>query len=288
MYGYIVVNQPELKFKEYAVYRSYYCGLCDALKDAYGIKGQISISYDMTFLVMLLTGLYEPETKYTEERCIAHPVRKHPVRRNAVTDYVADMNVLLTYYKCMDDWNDERKILKRTFAGALKGKVRQLEKKYSEKADIIRQCMTELSELEKAGETNIDKPAQQFGRLLAEVSVMKEDEWSRDLRILGDNLGRFIYLLDAYDDLDKDEKKNNYNVFRYHKDQKDFDAFCESILRAYMAGCARQFERLPILDNAQILRNIIYSGVWTRFEIARARRNNTATKQVEDHNDRSI
>ena len=86
---------------------------------------------------------------------------------------------------------------------------------------------------------------------------MKDDEWSDELRVLGNNLGRFIYLLDAYDDLEKDEKKNNYNVFKYHKDVEGFDTFAENILKAYMAGCARAFERLPILANAELLRNII-------------------------------
>ena len=93
-----------------------------------------------------------------------------------------------------------------------------------------------MSEYEKAQETNIDKPAEQFGILLGEVAAMKDDEWSDELRVLGNNLGRFIYLLDAYDDLEKDEKKNNYNVFKYHKDVEDFDTFAENILKAYMAG----------------------------------------------------
>gem|GEM_PF-6173769 len=133
-----------------------------------------------------------------------------------------------------------------------------------------------------------DKPAEQFGILLGEVAAMKDDEWSDELRVLGNNLGRFIYLLDAYDDLEKDEKKNNYNVFKYHKDVEDFDTFAENILKAYMAGCARAFERLPILANAELLRNIIYSGVWTKFYAARRKRIDTAGKQLEEHNDRSI
>ena len=227
MYGYIVVDQPELKFREFDKYRSYYCGLCDSLAEAHGLKGQISLSYDMTFLVILLTGLYEPETIYSEERCVTHPLRKHPVRRNVVSDYVADMNVLLTYYKCMDDWYDEKKVLKRTYAGVLKKDIKKLEKKYPHKAEIIRKSLSKLSEYEKAQETNIDKPAEQFGILLGEVAAMKDDEWSDELRVLGNNLGRFIYLLDAYDDLEKDEKKNNYNVFKYHKDVEDFGRMCK-------------------------------------------------------------
>ena len=210
------------------------------------------------------------------------------MRRNVVSDYVADMNVLLTYYKCMDDWYDEKKVLKRTYAGVLKKDIKKLEKKYPHKAEIIRKSLSKLSEYEKAQETNIDKPAEQFGILLGEVAAMKDDEWSDELRVLGNNLGRFIYLLDAYDDLEKDEKKNNYNVFKYHKDVEDFDTFAENILKAYMAGCARAFERLPILANAELLRNIIYSGVWTKFYAARRKKIDTAGKQLEEHNDRSI
>lgn len=125
MYGYVIVNKPELKFKEYDRYRSYYCGLCDILREQYGIRGQVSLSYDMTFLVILLTGLYEPQTAYLEERCIIHPVAKHPVRKNEVTSYVADMNVLMAYYKCVDDWKDEKKVTRLTYSRLLKGQVKR-------------------------------------------------------------------------------------------------------------------------------------------------------------------
>lgn len=67
MFGYVVVNQSEMKFKEYDVYRSYYCGLCQSLKERYGVLGQLSLNYDMTFILMLLTGLYEP--KEQEDQC---------------------------------------------------------------------------------------------------------------------------------------------------------------------------------------------------------------------------
>ena len=71
MFGYIVVNQSEMKFKEYDVYRSYYCGLCQSLKERYGVLGQLSLNYDMTFILMLLTGLYEPEDVVGQCRCVA-------------------------------------------------------------------------------------------------------------------------------------------------------------------------------------------------------------------------
>ena len=109
MFGYVVMNKPEIKFKDFDMYRSFYCGLCRELKERYGLSGQITLTYDMTFVILLLSGLYEPPTKKGSTRCIVHPVRRQPVRKNAITEYAADMNIFLTYYKCKDDWNDEKK-----------------------------------------------------------------------------------------------------------------------------------------------------------------------------------
>ena len=111
MFGYVVMNKPEIKFKDFDLYRSFYCGLCRELRERYGVTGQISLTYDMTFVILLLSGLYEPPTRKGTTRCIIHPVRKQPVRKNAITEYAADMNVFLAYYKCEDDWKDEKKLL---------------------------------------------------------------------------------------------------------------------------------------------------------------------------------
>lgn len=277
MYGYVVVNKPELKIKEYDMYRSYYCGLCEELLSDYGINGQISISYDMTFLLVLLTGLYEPDTTYKEARCIAHPVHKHPVRRNKISAYVADMNVLMTYYKCVDDWQDDRKLMKKLLASSLTNKVKRIEKAYSQKARIIKAALDRMSELENNNESNIDLLAEQFGIIMAQILCMKNDEWYDTLKVMGNSLGRFIYILDAYDDLLEDKKKGRYNALRTYENNKDFDIFIENVLKSHMAQFAAGFESLPIIENVDLLRNVIYSGVFTRFVIAKNKR-----EQVEE------
>lgn len=277
MYGYVVVNKPELKIKEYDMYRSYYCGLCEELLSDYGVNGQISISYDMTFLLVLLTGLYEPDTTYKEARCIAHPVHKHPVRRNQISAYVADMNVLMTYYKCVDDWKDDKKLMKKLLASSLTSKVKRIEKAYPEKARIIKASLDRMSELENNNESNIDLLAEQFGIIMAQILCMKNDEWYDTLKVMGNSLGRFIYILDAYDDLLDDKKKGRYNALRTYESNKDFDIFIENVLKSHMAQFAAGFESLPIIENVDLLRNVIYSGVFTRFEIAKKKR-----EQVEE------
>ena len=213
MFGYVVLNKPEIKFKDFDLYRSFYCGLCRELKEKYGISGQISLTYDMTFVVILLSALYEPDTKKDSTRCIIHPVRKQPVRRNEVTEYAADMNVLLTYYKCRDDWEDEKKVTALGYSKVLHGKVRELNQKYPGKAQRIQQLLRELSEMEKAGERDIDKMSGCFGKIMEEIFAWKQDVWEKTLRRMGFFLGKFIYLLDAYDDVEEDIKNNNYNPF---------------------------------------------------------------------------
>ena len=119
MFGYIVVHRPELKVREYEAYEAAYCGLCRSLKRRHGRLGQMTLSFDMTFLALLLTGLYEPETRTENGRCPAHPVHRHPYRENIFYDYAADMNVVLTYYKCLDDWQDEHAYFRLIYAGFL-------------------------------------------------------------------------------------------------------------------------------------------------------------------------
>ena len=116
MFGYVMINKGDLKVREFETYQSFYCGLCRKLKERYGFSGQMTLNYDLTFVVMLLTGLYEPKVKRGTSHCVIHPLKKQPVCVDVFSDYAADMSILLTYYKCMDDWMDERKADRRFFA----------------------------------------------------------------------------------------------------------------------------------------------------------------------------
>lgn len=273
MFGYVVMNKPEIRFKDFDLYRSFYCGLCRELREKYGISGQITLTYDMTFVVVLLSALYEPPTQKGTTRCVIHPVCKQPVRKNAATEYGADMNVLLTYYKCMDDWEDEKKFAALGYGKILQRKNNRLSRRYPEKAEKIRKLLEELSQMEKAGETDIDKMSGCFGRIMEEIFAWKTDVWEGSLRRMGFYLGKFIYILDAYDDVEKDVKNGNYNPFAEKYIMKGFDEQVRQLLIMMMAQTCREFEKLPIIKYTDILRNILYSGVWCRFEaIARKRK----------------
>lgn len=272
MFGYIIINKDEMKFKEFDIYHSYYCGLCQVLKDRYGIAGQISLSYDMTFILMLLTELYEPETTVKECRCVAHPFEKHLTRSNLLTEYIADMNVLFTSYKCRDDWADEKKFLKLLYGRILDGKSKKWKELYRQKVDKINLLMHNFSEAEKYGEMDIDTMAGKFGEIMAQIVVCREDEWSDSLRRFGFFLGKFIYLLDAYEDVEEDIRRDTYNPLKNLYTDPDFEEHCRTILTMMMSECCKEFEKLPIVNNVGILRNILYSGVWCKYEVVRNER----------------
>lgn len=281
MFGYVVMNKPEMKFKDYDLYRSFYCGLCHELKDRYGFSGQLSLTYDMTFVVILLSALYEPDTEEGARRCIVHPARRQQIRRNEITEYAADMNILFTYYKCMDDWNDEKKISRLSYARLLSGKNKQLQEKYPEKSARIVELLEEISRMEKAGEKDIDKISGCFGHIMEEIFVWKEDMWEKSLRKMGFYLGKFIYLLDAYDDVEDDGKNGNYNPFSEEYKIEGFHEHVKNLLIMMMAEACREFEKLPIILYGDILRNILYSGVWCCFETV-GRKRKEAQEKKED------
>ena len=272
MFGYVVVNKAEMKFKEFDVYHSYYCGLCHALKDRYGSAGQLTLSYDMTFILMLLTSLYEPESSYGTGKCIVHPFEKHEIRRNFFSDYIADMNVILSYYKCLDDWEDDKKLHKLIFSKLLEGKTSEKRSFYQDKIRKIDMFMHEISQKEKENCQDIDTMAGLFGRLMAEITAVREDEWTDNLGSLGYDLGECIYLLDAYEDVEEDIKKKRYNPLKHRFGEPEFEEDCHTILTMMMAQCCKEFEKLPLLENVEILRNILYSGVWCRYELVREKR----------------
>lgn len=260
MFGYVVINQSELKFKEYDIYKGYYCGLCQSLRKRHGLAGQCTLTYDMTFLALLLSSLYEPELVEENKRCIVHPMKKHLMIGSKYTDYVADMNILLSYYKAIDDWKDEHSLLKLAFAKIIKSNDI-----YPEKAKEIESLLNELSDYEKKGETNIDLVAGTFGKIMSIIFVPHKDQWSIHLEKIGFFLGKFIYILDAYDDLKHDIKKDNYNPFKNNCNEDTFDDKIKSMLTLMISECSKEFEFLPIVENVNILRNILYSGVWSRF-----------------------
>ena len=142
----------------------------------------------------------------------------------------------------------------------------------------IRSCLARLAEYEAAGSEDLDAVSGCFGELMAELFDYKQDHWSPELRSLGFHLGKFIYLMDAYDDLQKDARRGRFNALKQLADELPPAAYeqrCHELLTQQMGRCAQQFEMLPILKDTpegKLLYNTIYSGVWSKYALVRKHR----------------
>lgn len=261
MFGYITIDSKSLTKEENEHYHSIYCGLCHQLGERYGNIGRATLTYDMTFVTILLSSLYELDESFGLQRCVRHPLGKQPYSLTKAVEYAADMNIFLAYYQALDDLNDDNSAAAGKKSKQLEKYIPQIRESYPRQCETIENCLKELGRMEKADELNPDIPANCFGVLMGETLVWREDEYASTLRRMGAALGRFIYLLDASNDLIADIKKQRYNPLVAQMDT-DFTP----ILTMMISECAAEFEKLPITRDSRILRNILYSGVWTKYK----------------------
>ena len=263
MFGYVTANLKELDKQTEKRYGAVYCGICRRIRIQSGNAARLGLSYDMAFLALLLMSLYDPQEESGQKACAMHPIRKRHWVDNPYIRYAADMNVALCYYNCLDDWEDDRKYSAKLLAGQLAKHLPEITERYPRQCRAMEDCIRQLSRLEKAGCANPDEPAACFGRLMGELLTYKEDLWAPTLRQMGFYLGRFIYLLDAALDYEKDEKRGKYNPYLAMGTGKDW-ARWEEYLILTMGRCTDFFEKLPLVQDKPLLDNILYSGVWIK------------------------
>ena len=289
MFGYVTINPAELGERNRLRYQAYYCGLCRTLMRRYGNLGRVTLSYDLTFLLILLSSLYEPQEKCASGRCLPHPVKKRDSLENELSGYCADMNIALAYHKCRDDWADDRNLVSRAEAALLEKAYRQVEARYPEKCAAIERCLKDIGALEQEKSLEPDAPANLTARMLGEIYVYRGDYWSAPLRVIGEGLGRFIYLMDAYDDLPADLKRGRYNPLANYHDQEGYESLVRDSLTLVIAECTQAFEMLPLVQDVEILRNILYSGVWMRYRQKQLKPDRAQGKLKEsDHEQRPV
>lgn len=280
MFGFVSAEKNSLTPEELTRYRACYCGLCRALKRRHGEFPRLALNFDMTFLVLLLTAMYEPEETEEEFRCLIHPTKTRLGWSSRFTDYAADLNVVLAYFNCLDDWTDGKNLLRLAEARVLETACERAERAWPRQCAAVRACLDELSGIEKGEDAGPDAAADCFGRLMGELFVYYEDEWAGRFRAFGQALGRFVYMMDACVDLEKDRKRGNYNPFLSLGRESLTEAEIEAILEMLIGECAAEFEKLPVVRDAGILRNILYSGVWTQYyELAGKRKGRAADDQ---------
>lgn len=265
MFGYVQANMTLLDSSQLERYRSVYCGVCRSLRENHGQLSGTVLQFDMVFLVMLLSSVYEQDeagARSGEGRCLPHPLKKRPWIRLPYTDYAADMNLYLGYYNFLDNWKDDRSFPSFTASEMMKREAAAVAQKWPAQCEAVRNCLDALSVYEQQGGT-ADETSDCFGKLMGELFAVEGDlQWSGTLRRMGSALGKFIYLMDAALDLHSDLKKCRYNPLT-SLTGSDF----LPLLNMLMGECTAEYEKLALNRDKDILDNILYSGVWTRYNI---------------------
>lgn len=220
MFGYVKPYIPDLKVREHELYRALYCGLCRSMGTETGTLSRFTLSYDFAFLsaVRFLATGNLPEAD--KKPCMAHPLKKRTyIKDSEELRYCARVSAILTDGKVRDDLADEtgmkklRAILARPEASYMVRKaVKNADHPEISLKDSINESLTRLSTLEASGSNSVDACAEIFGDICAEFcSASLPEREARICREIGRGVGRFIYVIDALDDLRDDYKKHRFN-----------------------------------------------------------------------------
>ncbi len=264
MFGYVKVNKDELRVREYNVYKSYYCGLCKTLKCEYGYFSRFVLNYDSVFLALLLSSVTNDDYDCKNEICIAHPTKKTPIMKtNNSLSYSATAMMILALLKLEDDIRDEKSLKALIIYLLLTNAKRKVKKNYRMLFKNCRAIINKLSDLEKNNCDDLDKLSDCFARLLGKLFVpdfITDENEMRILSHIGYMLGRFIYIIDAYEDMEKDKKKKSFNPFLLSENPPEKDMILNA-LSFDLSSLANAYELLDLKVNKPILDNIIYLGL---------------------------
>lgn len=264
MFGYVMANAQELSPAQRDRYLSLYCGICRAIGAGASEASRLALNYDMVFLALLLSSLYEPEEERGQGRCLVHPLQKRPWCRSEAVAYAADMNVALAYFSADDHWRDDRRLDALALRQLLHRRYPAVAERFPRQCRAMETCIRELSRLEAEHCDQPDLPANCFGALMAELLCWREDLWAPYLRQLGMDLGRFIYLVDAAVDYRRDLRRGSYNPFLAMGGEPDPQRW-EDYLVLEMGRATKSYEMLPLVQDKDLLDNILYSGVWVTY-----------------------
>lgn len=281
MFGYITPLLNELKLSDYNTFKSYYCGLCLAIKNKFGNIPRLSLSYDTTFFAILLDGLSNEQYTIISKPCIKHPLSKRDfiISTNAL-DYACDLNLSLFYYKILDDVYDDNTLK----SIALSKFINHYHKKlfYKNIDTTIKKNLDILHSIEKSSSINsIDVAANPFGNIIGKVLEDYPFELNEDCKDLRKKLfdfgyyfGKWIYLIDALDDLKKDMENNKFNPIEkaYNNYSLNYSDLLNTVrekidfnLMLLASNCSDIIKVLPFTKNKNIVENVINLGLVDKY-----------------------
>lgn len=268
MFGYVKIYKPELKVKDYEAYQGVYCSLCKQIGKEYGQLARLTLNYDFTLLALMRLGFAEECCGFKNSRCSFNPTKKcsQCINGEKELSFAAAAAMIMCYHKVCDDIADSsffKGLVKRLLKPYFSLKRKKAAKRYPQLDEIISCAMKEQSEVEKKSEAGIDAAAHPsanvMGRLLA---CGFEGEKAEKLQRFGYLVGRWVYLIDALDDMADDRKTGSYNVFNnISKNEKEARDYAVGAINLTAGQLVRQFEVLNPERFSEIMENIVYDGL---------------------------
>ncbi len=268
MFGYIRPDLPYLYLKDDKLYKSLYCGVCKSIGKTCGTRARMTLTYDISFLSAVAHNIMGKDVEIKNGHCVLHPIVSRPIAaRDDLTDQLAAVNIILAHYKVEDDIIDSGKgRLKRV---VVKKGFRRAKKAYPKVDEIVKNSYAELRKLEKNHDSVIDRVSEPFAFMLQQLSseIFGEFDTQATLKLFY-FVGKWIYLIDALDDYDKDLKKKTYNPF--------VEAFkCESakallttngneiatIFNDIMNNISEAYHGVKFHFNSDLIANVLLRGI---------------------------
>ncbi len=276
MYGYIIPDKPNMYIKDFTFFRAFYCGLCKSIGGKCGQIARLSTNYDMTFFNILMHNILGKEVEIASEACILNPVKKKPiVKTDSLTEQIVGINTLMFYYKVEDDFVDGDKARAIALAPIVKPKAKKARKNMPEIDKILKKGFSDLRVMEQANETSIDKVSEPFSIIIADVAkIIVGDKFNDYIYNLCYNLGKWVYLMDALDDIDDDFKDKRYNPFlvrfNNYENREQFLQInreeIEYIMMSVYNGIVNNYNKLDVKISEGILSNVFYLGLKKQTE----------------------
>lgn len=318
MLGYVVPDKGELKVREYEVYTGYYCGICKYIGRTYGQLPRMVLSYDAAFIALLLASVDPTPDAPAQEHCAVHHIKYKTIIRNRAIEYAGDLMLILAWFKLQDDAQDEGKAAAKAGLAAFRPIWRKLQGRHPDLCRRIDEELAALNALERARCPSIDRVAEGFARVMDAIfrdgaTALYGAPGSTDPKAapaqddvlgntdpaaptgtspslhetfakLGYHLGKWIYLIDAADDIEENLETGAYNPLLYRFDYggdtaaqdhggetpEDFRTRIDQALRfnlfQYLAVISETLEDLEIHKNSGIIENVVYLGLNRRTE----------------------
>lgn len=270
MFGYIKPHKPELKIKEYEMYKGIYCSLCKQLGRCYGLFSRFLLNYDFTFLAVCLLASQKTESEFEKSHCSFCFSKKCVCCKlpDSALDYSAAISLIVAYYKIEDNLKDGsifEKILCGITLPYMKRTSKKASKKYPEVAAYVKTQLDLQRSTEKSNSSSIDMASDSTAKALGNIFSFMYDVSQKNIAYrFGYCLGRFIYICDALDDLEKDYKSGNYNPFLTENKKPNFEKIRNSslnILYTTADELAKAYELIDFHRYKSILDNIVYYGL---------------------------